>query len=85
MAKYRINYFRQFVDIDESQKGFINTESYDFDGVYNSIEEAEKRLDSICRDIARYNGVEVGYDSDKHVLWAEDNLYGQETWQIIEA
>lgn len=85
MAAYKINYFRQFVDIDESKKGFINTEEYDLDEIYDTIEEAEKRLDSICHDVSRYNGVEVGYDSERHVLWAEDNLYGQETWQIIEA
>lgn len=85
MAAYKINYFRQFVDIDESKKGFINTEEYDLDGIYDTIEEAEKRLDSICHDVSRYNGVEVGYDSERHILWAEDNLYGQETWQIIEA
>lgn len=85
MAAYKINYFRQFVDIDESKKGFINTEEYDLDGIYDTIEEAEKRLDGICHDVSRYNGVEVGYDAQRHVLWAEDNLYGQETWQIIEA
>lgn len=82
---YKINYFREFVDVNEAGHGFINSEVYDLDGVYSTIEEAEKRLDSICHDVSRYNGVEVGYDSKKHVLWAEDNLYGQETWQIIEA
>lgn len=82
---YKINYFRQFVDVNEAGHGFINSEEYDLDGVYDTVDEAEKRLDSICHDVSRYNGVEVGYDSKKHVLWAEDNLYGQETWQIIEA
>lgn len=82
---YKINYFREFVDVNEAGHGFINSEVYDLDGVYSTIEEAEKRLDSICHDVSRYNGVEVGYDGERHVLWAEDNLYGQETWQIIEA
>lgn len=71
--------------MNEAGHGFINSEVYDLDGVYSTIEEAEKRLDRICHDVSRYNGVEVGYDSKRHVLWAEDNLYGQETWQIIEA
>lgn len=82
---YKINYYRQFQDADEEGKLFINTEEYDLNGVYNTIEEAEKRLDSVVADLARYNGVEFGYEAQRHTLWAEDNLYGQETWQIIEA
>lgn len=82
---YKINYSREFVDVNEAGHGFINSEVYDLDGVYDTVDEAEKRLDGICHDVSRYNGVEVGYNSGKHVLWAEDNLYGQETWQIIEA
>lgn len=85
MAAYKINYFRQFVDIDESKKGFINTEKYDLDGIYDTIEDAEKVLDEIVKDLYKYQGVEFGYEAERHVLWAEDNIYGQETWQIIEA
>ena len=82
---YKINYCREFMDSDESGKIFINNEKYDLDGVYDTIEEAEKELDKIVRDIGRYPGVTFGYEAQRHVLWAEDNLYGQETWQIIEA
>lgn len=82
---YKINYYRQFQDADKEGKLFINTEEYDLNGVYNTIEEAEKRLDSVVADLARYNGVEFGYEAQRHTLWAEDNLYGQECWQIIEA
>ena len=85
MATYKINYFRQFQDADKNGKLFINTEEYDFDGVYNTIEDAEKVLDEIVKDLYKYQGVEFGYEAERHVLWAEDNIYGQESWQIIEA
>lgn len=85
MTAYKINYFRQFVDIDESKKGFINTEEYDLDGIYDTIEEAEKELDKVARDLNRYPGVTFGYEAQRHTLWAEDNIYGQESWEIIEA
>lgn len=85
MATYKINYFRQFQDADKNGKSFINTEEYDLDGVYSTIEEAEKVLDEIVKDLYKYQGVEFGYEAQRHTLWAEDNLYGQETWQIIEA
>ena len=38
MATYKINYFRQFQDADKNGKSFINTEEYDLDGVYSTIE-----------------------------------------------
>lgn len=82
---YKIHYVRLFQDSDKNGKLFVNSEEYDFDGVYDTIEEAEKCLDTVVADLSRYNGVEIGYDADRHVLWAEDNIYGQESWEIIEA
>lgn len=82
---YKIHYVRLFQDSDKNGKLFVNSEKYDFDGVYDTIKEAEKCLDSVVADLSRYNGVEIGYDADRHVLWAEDNIYGQESWEIIEA
>lgn len=82
---YKILYSHDFQDSDESGKLFVNSEQYDLDGVYNTIEEAERYLDSVVADLSRYNGVEIGYDAHRHVLWAEDNIYGQESWEIIEA
>ena len=82
---YKIDYCRLFQDADENGKLFVNSEQYELDGVYSTIEEAEKKLDKIVQDLARYNGVEFGYEAQRHTLWAEDNIYGQESWQIIEA
>lgn len=82
---YKIHYYRDFQDSDEYGKLFINTEEYFFDDVYNTIEEAEIELNNIARDLNRYPGVTFGYEAQRHTLWAEDNIYGQESWQIIEA
>lgn len=82
---YKINYYRQFQDADEEGKLFINTEEYDLNGVYDTIEEAEKKLCDIAGDLNRYPGVAFGYDADRRILWAEDNIYGEESWEIIEA
>ena len=81
---YKINYYRQFQDADEEGKLFINTEEYDLNGVYNTIEEAEKRLDSVVADLARYNGVEFGYEAQRLTLWAEDNLYGRNADRLLK-
>ena len=82
---YKISYCREFMDSDENGKIFVNSEEYDFDGVYDTIEEAEKELDKVARDLNRYPGVTFGYEAQRHTLWAEDNIYGQESWEIIEA
>lgn len=82
---YKINYVRLFQDSDKNGKLFVNSEQYDLDGVYDTIEDAEKKLDKIVKDLYRYQGVDMGYEAERHVLWAEDNIYGQESWKIIEA
>lgn len=82
---YKIHYYRDFQDSDESGKLFINTEEYFFDDVYNTIEDAEKKICDIAGDLNRYPGVNFGYDADRRILWAEDNIYGEESWEIVEA
>lgn len=82
---YKIHYSHDFQDSDESGKLFVNSEQYDLDGVYNSIEEAEKEIYDIAGDLNRYLSVTFGYDDDRRILWAEDNIYGEESWEIIEA
>lgn len=85
MATYKINYFRQFQDADKNGKLFINTEEYDFDGIFDTIKDAEKKICNIAGDLNRYPGVNFGYDADRRILWAEDNIYGEESWEIVEA
>ena len=82
---YKIHYIHDFQDSDESGKLFVNSEQYDLDGVYNTIEEAEKEIYDIAGDLNRYLSVTFGYDADRRILWAEDNIYGEESWEIIEA
>lgn len=82
---YKIHYGHDFQDSNEEGKLFVNSEEYDLNGVYDTIEEAEKKLCDIAGDLNRYPGVAFGYDADSRILWAEDNIYGEESWEIIEA
>lgn len=84
---YKINYFREFVDVNEAGHGFINSEKYDLDGTYSTIEEAYDVLRRIGGEIfgAIIAPSEGGLDPERHELWVSDACYGDEVWKIIEA
>lgn len=85
---YKINYSREFVDFDEKkQKGFINYEEYDLDGVYDTVEEAFEVLRNIGGEIfgALIAPPEGCLDTERKELWVSDPCYGDELWKIIEA
>lgn len=82
---YKIHYGHDFQDSDESGKLFVNSEEYDLDCIFDTIKDAEKKICDIAGDLNRYPGVNFGYDADRRILWSEDNIYGEESWEIVEA
>lgn len=84
---YKINYFRQFVDVNEAGHGFINSEEYDLDGVYDTVDEAMNTLREIGGEIfgALIAPPEGNLDPERHELWVSDPCYGDELWKVIEA
>lgn len=84
---YKINYSREFMDVDSNNKLFTNYEEYDLDGVYDTIEEALKVLREIGGQIfgALIAPPEGRLDTERKTLWVSDPCYGDEIWKIIEA
>lgn len=84
---YKINYYRQFQDADEEGKLFINTEEYELDGVYDTVDEAMNTLRKIGGEIfgALIAPPEGNLDPERHELWVSDPCYGDELWKVIEA
>lgn len=84
---YKINYSREFMDVDLNDKLFTNYENYDLDGVYDTIEEAFDVLRDIGGEIfgAFIAPPEGQLDPERKQLWVSDPCYGDELWKIIEA
>ena len=84
---YKINYTRIFPDSDSSGKLFTNSEKYDLDGVYDTVEKALEVLREIGGQIfgALIAPPEGNLDPERHELWVSDPCYGDELWKVIEA
>lgn len=87
MATYKINYSREFMDVDSNDKLFTNYEEYDLDGVYDTVEKALEVLREIGGQIfgAFITPAEGYLDPERKQLWVSDPCYGDEVWKIIEA
>lgn len=83
---YKINYVHEFMDSNENGI-FTNSEEYNLDGVYNTIEEAMDDLREIGGEIfgALIAPPEGNQDPERHELWVSDPCYGDELWKVIEA
>lgn len=84
---YKINYSREFMDVDSNDKLFTNYEEYDLDGVYDTVDEAMNTLREIGGEIfgALIAPPEGNLDPERHELWVSDPCYGDELWKVIEA
>lgn len=83
---YKINYVHEFMDSNENGI-FTNSEEYNLDGVYNTIEEAMDVLREIGGEIfgALIAPPEGNLDPERHELWVSDPCYGDELWKVIVA